>query len=1185
MDLIRTAISKPVAVTVAVLLTILFGVLAVTQIPVQLTPNVDSTVITVQTFWEGASPQEVEQEIVEPQEDKLKGIEGLKKMSSQSQQDTATLTLEFYVGADQGAALRDVSDKLREVPSYPDGVDEPVIAASDPRNRDYIAWIIFESSDDSFDVRSLQDFAEDTIKPALERVEGVSEINVLGGREREVQVRFDPVRLAQLGVTYSELINSLRNENTNISAGSVEEGKLNVRVRTVGRFERVEDVDQTIITYTEAGPIRVRDVAQTVITYKEPGSFVRSKGRTVLAINAQRETGTNVIEVMGGLKAAIAELNQPGGLLAHAARRLDLNGDLQLRQVYDQTIYIRQAINLVRNNIFIGGGLAVVVLLLFLRSIRSVGVIALAIPISIIGTFVAMVAMGRNLNVVSLAGLAFAVGMVVDNAIVVLENIFRHLEMGESPAVASYRGAREVWGAVLASTLTTVAVFVPILFIQEEAGQLFRDIALAICASVLLSLMVSITVIPSAANRWLRFGEKLYARAHRGEGRKKGSKNPPKRSAAQQAHSEGIGGRGLSAGLGRLVYFLTGSVVMRVTVVAIFAFASIGFSYLLMPPTDYLPSGNRNMVFGMIIAPPGYNLEMMEDVAHRVENDIRPFWEAGELKSTDAEGYERALAKLPVVPKSAFDPMSGTVVPPSIDNYFFVGFGGIMFHGAISSDDRRVVDVQSLLNYATRSDHAPGTFAFANQAPLFRLGGSSGTSINIEFSGDDIDQVSAAAFAVYMPMAQEYGFAKVQPQPSNFNIEGPELRIVLDRLRASDLGLTTRDVGTAVRALSDGAIIGDFRDQGDSIDLTLIDQNAVLPDGSQRRRDLFELADTPIVTRGGQVVPLSSVAQLVRTTAPQQINRIEERRAVTLQFTPETGVPLEQSMSDVEDLLSGLRANGVIPTTVQTQLAGSADKLSRVREALLGDGTVLGFFTSRMFLALVVTYLLMCVLFESFLYPISILLSVPLATLGGFVALSMVHRWSLADRYMPDQNLDVLTMLGFVILIGIVVNNAILIVHQSLNFMRGVGEAEEDLVEMMAPRRAIAESVRTRLRPILMSTLTSVGGMLPLVLMPGSGSELYRGLGSVVVGGLIVSTLFTLFLVPMLFSLTIDLKSAWLLLVGGQDLQNQRGAALDLASGGPKPSPQPPSTAPPASAPSGVPATVEATTSANAPCR
>ncbi len=1122
MDLIRISIQKPVAVSVAVLLTVLFGILAVSRIPVQLTPNVDSTVVTVSTFWEGASPQEIEQEIIDKQEEKLKGISGLRKMTSSSSQSSGSITLEFYIGVDRDAALRDASDKLREVSNYPEGVDEPVVTAGDPSRRDYIAWIMFEAPDDPIDIRALQDFAEDEIKPALERVGGVSQINVLGGRQREVQVRFDPIRMAQLSVTYGDLVNALQNENTNISAGNVEEGKLNVRIRTVGRFETVEDVDQTVIRYTEeGGPIRVGDVATTVMAFKEAGSFVRSSGRTVVAINVQRETGTNIMSVMDGLKEAIVDLNAPDGVLANRSRMLGITGNFRLRQVYDQTIYITQAIKLVRNNIFIGGVLAIVTLLVFLRSIRSVGVIALAIPISIVGTFVAMVVMGRNLNVISLAGLAFAVGMVVDNAIVVLENIFRHLEMGESPAVASYRGAREVWGAVLASTLTTVAVFVPILFIQEEAGQLFRDIALAICASVLLSLVVSITVIPAAANRWLRFGKQLQARKHRHDS--------PEQRAQTNDHDlkhHGIFGRGLAAYFGLVVYQLLGNTLVRVLLVAFFAVLSLGGSWFFMPPTDYLPRGNRNMIFGMIISPPGYNLDMMQEVGKRVERDIRPFWEVWEVKEEHGEeAYQEAMANLPAVPRSAYNPSAGTVVPPPVANYFFVGFGGMMFHGATSADDARVIDVKSLLSHSTRQANAPGMFGFASQAPLFRLSGSTGSSIAIEFSGDNMEEVTAAADDAFNALSGKYGYGKVQPSPSNFNIEGPELQIQLDRVRASDLGISTRDVGMAVRALADGAIVGEFRARGDAIDLAIVDASAVLADGSRRRRDLSELADTPIATPSGQIVPLSSVARLVRTTAPQQIQRIEERRAVTLNYTPPAGAPLEASMQEIQELIDTMRSDGRIPTSVLTQLAGSADKLTSVKEALLGDGSILGTMGSRLFLALLVTYLLMCVLFESFLYPIAILLSVPLATLGGFMALWSVNVWSEIDPYMPTQNLDVLTMLGFVILIGVVVNNAILIVHQSLNFMKGDGEIEGCVgLGKMEPRRAIAESVRTRLRPILMSTLTSVGGMLPLVLMPGSGSELYRGLGSVVVGGLVVSTVFTLLLVPLLFSLIFDLK-------------------------------------------------------------
>ncbi len=1127
MDLIRLSISKPVAVSVAVILTVLFGILAVNRIPVQLTPNVDSTVINISTNWTGASPQEVEREIIEKQEDKLKGTAGLKKMTSSSSENGASINLEFHIGNDKDAALREVGDRLREVPDYPEGVDEPVIVASDPNNRDYIAWIMFETTDKTIDIRTLQDFAEDEVKPMLENVQGISEIRVLGGREQEVQVRFDPVRMAQLGVDYSELIEALRAQNTNVSAGSVEEGKLNVRVRTVGRFTNVQDVDQTIITYTDAGPIRIEDVAQTVLTFKEPHGFVRSKGVTVLAINAQREIGTNVMEVMDGLKAALARLNEKGGTLESYARKINLDGTLSLRQVYDQTIYIEQAIRLVRSNIFIGGTLAMITLMLFLRSIRSVGVIALAIPISIVGTFVAMVAMGRNLNVISLAGMAFAVGMVVDNAIVVLENIFRHLEMGESPAVASYRGTREVWGAVLASTLTTVAVFVPILFIQEEAGQLFRDIALAICASVSLSLIVSITVIPSAANRWLRFGGKLYARKHHDQ-----LPSSTATSSQSRADHAGIYGTGIAASIGRGIYRLTGSIMARVILIVLFAAVSILGSYRLMPPTDYLPKGNRNLVFGAIISPPGYNLDTMEAIGDRVQDEVRPFWESYDLKQAgDLTAYEEARQNLSEVPISIYNPFAGNMVPPDVPNYFFVGFGNFMFHGAISDEDERVVDIQSLLNYATRPENAPGTIGFAQQAQLFRGGGS---SISVEFSGDDIAEVTKAASAALQVMRARFGM--VGSSPGNFNIDGPELQIVLKSARASDLGLTTRDVGLAIRALSDGAIIGEFNNHGQTIDLTLIDAAAVQADGRRQRRDLYQLADTPIVTPGGQVIPLSAVANLIRTTAPQQIDHIGERRSVSLQITPDGEKPLEESMREIEALVTELRESGAIPDVINTQLAGSADKLSSVSAALLGDGTLTGFLTSRLFLALLVTYLLMCVLFESFLYPIAILLSVPLATLGGFMALWIVHRWSVSDPYMPDQNLDVLTMLGFIILIGVVVNNAILIVHQSLNFIRGSGEAEEGMEhQRMEPRRAIAESVRTRLRPILMSTLTSVGGMLPLVLMPGSGSELYRGLGSVVVGGLVVSTIFTLLLVPMLFSLILDLQKGFSSILGRTD--------------------------------------------------
>jgi len=1100
MDFLKLVVRQPVTVTVGVILVIVAGVLSVQRIPVQLTPNVEDTVVSVQTFWEGASPNEVEQEIIDKQEEKLRGLASLKQMTSTSAQSTGSIRLEFEVGVPKEAALREVSDKLREVPDYPENVDEPVVLASDRMNRDYIAWIVFGAGDpDRFDIRTLQDFAEDRIKPTLERMPGVSEVSVLGGREREVQVRFDPVRLAQRGITASQLVDAIRGTNRNISAGQVADGRSDVRLRTIGQYETAENVEQTVVAQVGSAAVLVRDVAEVFVTYKEAASFVRSKGRPVLAINVQREVGSNVMQVMQGVRQAIADMGAEGGLLDAQEAKLGLTGGLFLEQVYDQTDYIDQALGLVQSNIWMGGGLAVVVLILFLRSVSSVVIVALAIPISVVGSFVAMVVMGRSVNVISLAGMAFAVGMVVDNAIVVLENTFRHLEMGKPPMRAAYDGAREVWGAVLASTLTTVAVFIPILLIEEEAGQLFRDIALAICAAVLLSLVVSVTVIPCAAARMLRTQR---------------SNTPLHRLSEAIGRPFGVVPR-MVAGV---VHASCGSWPARIGIVAALTSGSLLGGWLLLPESDFLPSGNRNMVFGVVLPPPGYNIDQMIDLGTRVEDTIRPFWEAGALEPGSPE-LRAATAALPAVPIDSFGPPGGpTVVPPPLDNYFFVGFGTTMFHGGISSDDRRVVDLEPLFAHATRQEVLPGVFGFAKQAQLFRIGGQSTSSVRVDLVGDDLGDVTRAAAAVQSQLQAAYGHSAVQANPGNFNLPGPELQIVPDRARLADVGMTPAELGQAVRAAGDGAIIGEYRVGGETIDLKVIAVQAV------DQRSLSGLSDLPVATPSGHIVPLASLAEIRRLVTPIQINRVNGQRAVSLEFTAPKDMALEQAIAIVDDAVRTQTEAGSVPVGVAANFEGSASKLKAVRAALLGDGTLVGLIASSLFLALLVVYLLMCVLFQSFLHPLVIMFAVPPATFGGFLGLAIVHRVSVENRYVPLQNLDILTMLGLVLLIGVVVNNAILIVHQALNFMRGVGEGEGDDRPPMHPRDAITESVRTRVRPIMMSTLTSVLGMAPLVVMPGSGSELYRGLGSVVIGGMLLSTVFTLFLVPLLFSLAQDLQ-------------------------------------------------------------
>lgn len=1124
MDYIRFAISNPVKVTVGVILLLLFGALSVVTIPVQLVPNVDRPIITVETNWTGRSPEEVEREIIEEQEDKLKSVSNLKKMTATASQGQGEIELEFYLGTNVDRALQEVSDKLREVPDYPDDVDEPVINASEGSSNNAIAWIILDSTDPEYDLQGFYDVTDKRIKPYLERVHGLSRINIYGGRERQVHIQLNPKRLAERGVTFDDLAQALRRENVNVSAGDLPEGRLDVRVRMVGQYDRLEDIRQTVVAYTDGGPVRVGDLGDVVLTLEKRRSFVRANGKSAIAISATRETGSNVIQVMKGLQQRIEEVNRT--LLPQYGH------GLHLRQVYDETVYIYDALELVVNNLWIGGSMAVLVLLLFLRTIRPTVIIALAIPISVVGTFVVMTTFGRNLNVVSLAGLAFAVGMVIDNAIVVLENIDRHLGMGQSPAQAAYRATKEVWGAILASTLTTLAVFVPVLTVEEEAGQLFRDIALAICAAVTLSLIVSVTVISCASAHWLRPVK-------------------PAKGAILAMKSLFGATRVLDTAtraFAALIHWVSGPGVakasMRLLVVAIFTIASLGGVWALKPKTSYLPEGNRNLVFGIMFTPPAYNIEHNERIGHRIEKHIKPYWEAQTTQQASALG--------PVI---NFETQSPYESMPAIDNYFFVSWGGTVFMGSSSKDKQNVAPLAGLLNQSMAS--TPGSFGFAKQTSIFGRGVGTDNEIDVELAGTDLDSLRVSAQAVYMQLAGTFGFSKVQPSPMNFSLAGPELQIKIDQVRAKDLGLDVASLGLAVESLVDGAIIGDYRLEGESIDLLLIrhPHDDLLPDTIGKVPLAVRLRDDSTTT-----VPLSAVVDINATDAPQQISRIEQMRSITFSVRPPNTIPLEEAQEQIDQIIGNLRDSRQIAPEIQLTLAGTADKLTQVRQSLLGKWTgwnivsLQNLFQSRMFLALLITYLLMAALFESFLYPFVIMFSVPLAAVGGFIGLALMR------QSVPSQQLDVLTMLGFVILIGVVVNNAILIVHQALNFMRGTAEGDMQSPASHAtheatpdpssrqprhPREAIREAVRTRIRPVFMTTLTSVFGMLPLVLMPGSGSELYKGLGSVVVGGLVVSTVFTLVVVPLVFSLVLEVKSMVYHLAGWSMSELTQGPHLD----------------------------------------
>lgn len=1164
MQFIEACVNNPVKVSVGALLLILFGTIALLRMPMQLIPEVQTPTLTVETRWPGASPQEIEREITQEQEEQLKSVEGVTKMSSESMDSMSRITLEFIVGANMEEALLKVNSRLQQVPQYPIDADQPVISTSSASDRP-IAWFILsalqptqeqirsfgqEKNDPELrrellriaainnpglrllklrqlgkttdavtellppdlNVPGMRRFAEDTIEARLERVSGVSNANVLGGLEEELQVVVNPDLLASRQLTIEDVRRVLQQQNQDTSGGDFWEGKRRYVVRTLNQFNSPEEVAGQILDSQNGQPVYVSDVAEVRLGFKKPDGMVRRFGDTSIAINALRETGANVLDVMDGLRQGVDELNEE---VLHKRQ-------LQLTQVYDETEYIYASVGLVNQNIIIGSALTMMVLMLFLhlkiRTLffvpligitalaavffspwlfaitlalilaagftfaRGALVVGLAIPISVIGTFLMLNLWGRSLNVISLAGMAFAVGMLVDNAVVVLENIYRHYQEGKPPRVAAVRGAQEVWGAVLASTLTTLAVFLPVLFVEEEAGQLFRDIALAISAAVGLSLIVSITLIPT-------FTARLLHPPSEQESAGSPTATPPVGVPASGATAKPARSRG---GIANPVNFLlaTGSFVVgsvvsfnrlvqrstlrQLAVVVLLTVVAAGTSYLLWPKVEYLPSGNRNLVFGIILPPPGYNLDELTQLGELVEQHLQPYWDI------DPD-----------------DPAAQQLDFPPIFDFFYVARGRQVFLGVRAVDPTRAGELVPLIQQVR--EKLPGAFVVAKQSSLFEQGLTAGRTIDVEITGDDLEKLVALGGQILGKTNELIPNVQARPVPS-LDLSSPEVHVRPKLVQAEEMGVDATSLGYAINALVDGAYASDYFIGGTKIDLTIIGT----PDTASRLQDLEALQ---IATPGGQLVQVSTLAHVEPSSGPEQIDHRERQRAITIEVSPPPEIALEDALDLINsEIIRPIEESGQLAGGYRITLSGTADKLRDTWEALRWN----------VLLALLITYLLMAALFESWIYPMVIIFSVPLGAVGGILGLRALGLY-LDLQNLPPQSLDVLTMLGFVILIGTVVNNAILIVHQSLNLMR-----EEDLDS----NEAILESVRTRVRPIAMTTATTVLGLCPLVLFPGAGSELYRGLGSVLLGGLLVSTIFTLVFVPALFRLLMDARNA-----------------------------------------------------------
>jgi hydrophobic/amphiphilic exporter-1 (mainly G- bacteria), HAE1 family len=1081
MNIIKFCIRHPVPVIVGVILVMLFGIIAMMKIPRQLTPTVEVPVVGVSVVYPGAAPQEMESSIVERIEEQLNAVDGLRQMTSSSQENMADIQLEFDWGTDRSLVGVDVNNKLNLVSDLPKEAQKPVIYFGE-RMAHPIAFVSLVGKGKNSD--ELRQYAVDVLQPYFKRISGVSRVDVYGGRQREAVVNFDPYRLASYHITPMDLGQWLAMENRNTPGGRINEEMNRFPVRTVGEFVTNEDIEALILKRPGMPDVRMADLLKADVDgYKDADSYVRIDGSSGLVFAIQKKTGENVVNIIRDVYKTVDDLNN--GMLRRQ--------EMKLAVEYDEATYIDQAIVLLKEDVWISAILAGAVLVFFLRSARAIITICVSIPISFVGTFIFLWLMGRTLNVISLAGLTFAVGRLVDDSIVVLENIYRHREMGKPAMQAAFDGAKEVWLAVLASTLTTVAVFLPVFFIKEEAGQLFRDISLAIAISVVLSMVVSVTVVPMLTSRILRTAKSL--------------------EGSDTGWSGWIGRYILFGWLGswfrrvimRIVSWVLDSTSRRLgTAAVIFAvFGGATVFFALNTPTSYLPTGNQNFVLGYVVTEAGASVDHNLIVAKDVERRIRSL--------------------------------------PQVDRFFIVALPDFMIFGAKSAKTAKPRDMASAIQTRVGSPPLawipeeyrepwwkqfgeyyeppiPGVTILAFQVGLFQSKGMvGGQTVTVSISGDDIDELYRIAGQMQPMLVKTDGVQSVVP---GFKLGNWELRPTLDRRAAADVGMTASDVGYTVASYVNGVKIADYRQaNGRQIDLTL----RADPDIRQHTE---QLGDIPVWTPAGREVTLGHVAPVKEAAGFTSIERIDQRRSVKIDCYTTADAPIGAVVEHIRNnIITPMEKSGAIPSSYVVDLQGSARDLDRMWAAMQWSFV----------LALVITYLLMAALFESFSDPLVIILSVPLAVVGGFGMLNFMMLWNGLVVGEPPPMLDVVTMLGFIIMVGIIVNNAILVVAQTLNFMRN---------EKLPLKEAVIRGVDSRLRPIFMSTLTSILGMLPLVFRPGPGSELYQGLGAVIVGGLVISTVFTLILTPVLFTFGHSVRE-WL-----HRQFVRRGILADSAEGG-----------------------------------
>ncbi|EQB38161.1 MULTISPECIES: efflux RND transporter permease subunit [Virgibacillus] len=1014
MKIIKTSVKRPVGVIMIVLALLALGAVSLRSLTIDLFPKMDLPVAVVATSYDDAAPQEVENLISRPIESAVSTVEGIETVQSQSQSGASLVVLMFSNGTDLDQALLDVRESVDQVKAaLPEQAGDPNIMRFNPDQMP-VMWVGLTGDD----AASLTQTADEQVVPFFERQEGVGSVSVEGGKEREIQLILDEAKLQQYGVTTQMIIQSLNSTNQSASVGSIDKGNKDLQLRVTGEFESLEDIEQTIVQ-TEAGAtVHVEDLAEVKDDYKEQSGMTLVNGKPSVVLSVLKKTDSNTVEVATNIEDGIEEIKQ------------DLPSDVNLDVIIDTSDFIEMSIDSVIQNILIGGIISIFILLLFLKSVRATIVIGLSIPIAIITTFILMYFTGETLNILTLGGLALGLGMMVDSSIVILEHIYSYRQRGYSLKDSAIKGASELAPAVIASTTTTLVVFLPIIYVEGIASDLFTPLALAVSFSLITSLVVAVTLVPMLSSKLLK-----------------------------KAMTDG----GRRYWFDRLLSWLNDryrSVLKwvlghRKTTVFVTILAIVG-SLALTPfiGAELIPSADQGQMEVRVETAPGSSLSHTEDIVEKVNQELEPFESVIET------------------------------------NYVSVGGGGGMAAASGGSSGNQAVYTMQLVpsgeRVKTTSDVVQEIDEALKDIPGAEItvssmdsGMNTGSPIQIQLNGPEHEVLSELSNQVVDEISQVDGVYNPETTAS----EGvPQMNVVVDQEEAATYGLNQEQILGQIQMQFTGQVATQFKEDGQEMDVTMM-----YPE--DQRSSIEDLHDMKIQTPQGSTISLDEVAEFKQMSGP--VSLLRENQQPQMNVTSEiVDRDLGSVSSDVEAALADMN----LPEGYSYEMGGQTEDMT---ESFTDLAIALVF-------SILLVYAVMAVQFENFLFPLIIMFAMPTTVIGVLIGL-----------YVVGIPLSIPAFIGIIMLAGIVVNNSIVLVDY-INILRRQGMDRHD---------AILEAGPSRLRPILMTTLTTILAMVPLALALGEGAETQQPMAVTIIFGLGVSSLFTLLLIPVIYTLFDDLTA------------------------------------------------------------